>query len=68
MKPTATSISPMSEILIHLLLVVVQDAEVKRLLPRNVKLMKLWSENPDQRLEDVFADILNSVINNLARR
>ena len=59
MKPTATSISPMSEILIHLLLIVVQDGDVK--------LMKLWSENPDQRLEDVFADILNSVLNTLVR-
>ena len=60
MKPTATSISPMSEILIHLLLIVVQDGDVK--------LMKLWSENPNQQIEGVFADILNSVINNLARR
>jgi len=60
MKPMATSISAMSEILIHLLLIVVQDGDVK--------LMKLWSENPNQQIEDVFADILNSVINNLARR
>ena len=56
----ATSISAMSEILIHLLLIVVQDGDVK--------LMKLWSENPNQQIEGVFADILNSVINNLARR
>ena len=55
-----TNISPMSEILIHLLLIVVQDEDVE--------LMELWDENPDQRLEDVFADILNSVKNNLARR
>ena len=59
MKPTATSISPMSEILIHLLLIVVQDEDVE--------LMELWDENPDQRLEDVFADILNSVLNTLVR-
>lgn len=56
----ATSISPMPEILIHLLLIVVQDGDVK--------LMKLWAENPNQQIEDVLADILNSVINNLARR
>ena len=60
MKPMTTNISPMSEILIHLLLIVVQDEDVE--------LMELWDENPDQRLEDVFADILNSVKNNLARR
>ena len=64
----ATSISTMSEILIHLLLIVVQDAEVKRTLSRNVKLIDLWAENPNQQIEGVFADILNSVINNLARR
>ena len=60
MKPMTTNISPMSEILIHLLLIVAQDGDVE--------LMELWDENPDQRLEDVFADILNSVKNNLARR
>ena len=35
---------------------------------RSVKLIELWAENPEQWIEDVFAVILNSVLNTLVRR
>ena len=40
----------------------------KHALYRIVKLIEIWADNPDQRHEDVLADILNTALKALNKR
>ena len=40
----------------------------KHALYRIVKLIESWADNPDQRHEDVLADILNTALDALNKR
>ena len=42
--------------------------KMKRSLIRIVKLIESWADNPDQRHEDVLADILNTALDALNKR
>jgi len=41
---------------------------IKCALTRIVKLIESWADNPDQRHEDVLADILNTALKALNKR
>ena len=42
--------------------------KMKRSLIRIVKVIESWADNPDQRHEDVLADILNTALKALNKR
>jgi len=41
---------------------------IKRALSKIVKLIESWADNPDQRHEDVLADILNTALDALNKK